>query len=867
MSVPIKSSAILAPQRSVVRAAARRFAVGILPLVLLATTDLHAQLPEARLHGVFPPGGQSGAAVDLTIHGLDLDEADRLFFSHPNITASPKVSPQQPFDEHPLPLPGEFTVTIAPDVPAGIYEVRAGGRFGTSTARSFAVSRLPHVVEHGPNNSLDAAMPLEINSIVSGHTAADAYDVYQFSAKRGSRVLIHCETLRLDSQLDAVLRVMDGSGNQVASSHDLRRNEPLVDLTVPADETYRVLVHDSTFRGGDSFFYQLSVSTDPYIDFVLPPLGLPDTTGSFTLFGRNLPGAISASGVTGGVLVEGVPLQQLQVEIPVPTQPAASESPLPNTFLVPADLGRTGFQYRLNTLTELSNPAFIAMSEAPVIFEIEPNNAREQPQRLTNLPCEVIGQFDGRDDADWFEFEAEAGSPLALEIFSQRLGLPTDPFLLVQRVVTDAEGNDLSIDVVEVDDIDAKFSNPPFDAPCRDAGCVFTPDAAGTFRVLVRDLNAESVADPRQVYALSIGPPKPEFELLATFKMLADPDPNQALMSAPILRPGGTQLTIVQAYRRAGFDGEITITAEDLPSGVVCPPAVIAAGQNQTILGFAAHESAAPVSRPLKIIGTTTAKDHAIRRSAFYSTVVWDKHNVNEITHARIRRDVRLSVIDDTAPLSITVPLSSTLPADAPRTLSRGEKLSIPVQVTRREGAKGVLTIETRGLPPGVTAATLSMDEKTSDAMLEITLEPTAPLGPLTFYLAGKSKVAYRRSPQAAAAAKSEKVRFDTRIVQLSEASQSAAAAKAEAEMKLADLAEGVDEAVKAEAIAAAEAANSAAVQAMEHLAAAQTHSKVVDQRAIDLSAAAQPRDIEVFVQSLPVTFVVMPAEAPPAGP
>lgn len=825
-------------------------------LAFLAGIPVYGQLPATRLHRVFPPGGQIGASVDVTVNGVDLDEMDRLVFSHPKITAIPKMAPPQPFDKQPRPLPGQFTVTISPDVPSGIYEVRGCGLYGTSTACSFAVSHLPQRVEQGSNHSLASAMPLELNSTVSGHTAADTYDVFQFSATRGTRILIHCETLRLDSRLDAVLEVFDASGRQLARSRDLRRNEPLLDFEAPADGTYRVRVHDSTYRGGATFFYRLSLSTQPHIDFVLPAVGVPGTTETFTLLGRNLPGSTPSQAVAFG----GASLQQLSAEITLPEDATDFKSPLPNAFLTPADLGRTGFQYHLKTPAGSSNAAFIARAEAPVVPELEPNDSRDQPQRIASLPCEVVGQFDGRDDADWFAFEAKPGSPLALEIFSQRRGLLTDPFLLLQHVVTDAEGNDVVTDVVEVDDIDTKLNNPPFDGPQRDAGCVFTPQVAGTYRVMVRDLYAGAVPDPQQVYALSIGPPKHDFQLLATFKMLADPDPNKAFMAAPILRPGGALLTMVQAYRRAGFDDEIAISVDGLPAGVTCLPAVIASGQNQTILALVADETVAPTSMPLKIIGQTVAGDRTIRREAFFGSVVWDKHNAKETTHARIRSDARLSVIEDTQPFSIS------LPGDASRTISLGSKLSVPVQVTRREGVKGVLTMKAHGLPEGITAAALSLDEKTNETTLEITLEASAPLGAHTFYLSGQSKVAYRRNPRAAAAAEAEKARIEQVIVRLTEEKQAAIAAQVEAETKLADLAQGSDAEERTEATAAAKSATAAATAAVtraaENLAAAQAQLKIVNQRAIDLAAAAKPRDIDVVVQSPPVTLLVVPAKS-----
>ena len=53
-----------------------------------------AQLPVTQLFAVSPPGGRQGTAVDLTItSGADLDGVKALYFSHPGITASPKMSP------------------------------------------------------------------------------------------------------------------------------------------------------------------------------------------------------------------------------------------------------------------------------------------------------------------------------------------------------------------------------------------------------------------------------------------------------------------------------------------------------------------------------------------------------------------------------------------------------------------------------------------------------------------------------------------------------------------------------------------------------------------------------------------------------
>ena len=709
-------------------------------LVLTIVGPLRGQLPEPRLHWIYPPGGQLGTSVDVTIQGVDLDtDADgalELVFSHPGITAEQKMSPQSPENE-PQPLPDQFVVHIADDVPTGIYEVRIRGRYGISRPRPFAVGQLPEVLEQGGNNTLETPMSLEVNSVVSGRAGGDSYDVYQFPASAGQRVLIGCDAWGLDSRMDATLTLCDAAGNQLAYSRDVRRNEPLIDFTAPADGNYLLQVYDFTYRGGDSYFYRLSVSTQPHLDFVFPPAGVPGTTGTFTLYGRNLPGATAADGVA----IDGAALQQMQVEINIPAEPPGPVAPRGKRFPTPAESGMRGFAYRLQTPAGPSNPVFISLATGEVVSEQEPNDRRDQSQQIV-VPCEVVGRF-GQRDSDWFSFKAKQGQRFAVEVYSQRRGLPTDPMLLVQHVGANEQGEPTVRDVAESDDVDPKFANPPFDTPLRDASLVFTADVDGLYRVLVKDLFAGSDPDPRHVYSLSIAPPRPDFHLLATLRDFANPDPLKVVATAPILRPGGTELIIVQAYRRGGFSGPITVTCSGLPDGVDCPPVVIPSDQNRATLMLAAAGDAAPHSGTIEIVGHAMIDNQQVRREACGSVVVWDKSNANETTYARLTGQIPLSIIDEPMPLSIALDKADwqTTP---------GSKLSIPVQITRREGVKGALKLEAQGLPAEIKAAALSIDEQTDHGALEITVDPKAPIGAFPFYLAGQSKVTYQRKSRAA---------------------------------------------------------------------------------------------------------------------
>ncbi len=80
-------------------------------------------------------------------------------------------------------------------------------------------------------------------------------------------------------------------------------------------------------------------------------------------------------------------------------------------------------------------PAEAAMTE------MEPNDDDEHVQAIS-LPCDIAGSFFPAADIDVFEFTAKKGEQWWIEVASERLGLPTDPAILVQRLVSSASEAD-----------------------------------------------------------------------------------------------------------------------------------------------------------------------------------------------------------------------------------------------------------------------------------------------------------------------------------------------------------------------------------------------------------------------------------------
>lgn len=68
------------------------------------------------------------------------------------------------------------------------------------------------------------------------------------------------------------------------------------------------------------------------------------------------------------------------------------------------------------------------------------SEAAETPDQPTTLPFEATGAFAERSDEDVFRFDAKKGEIWVAEVFAQRLGSIADPLLMVERVITNADG-------------------------------------------------------------------------------------------------------------------------------------------------------------------------------------------------------------------------------------------------------------------------------------------------------------------------------------------------------------------------------------------------------------------------------------------
>lgn len=838
-----------APERLRRRAVA--VACGCLIALAVVAAPARGEFPRPRLGGMFPPGGRAGSSVEVTLTGGDLDEVDRLVFSHPGITATPSMLAAGAFDTGPRPAAGRFTVTVAADVPPGIYDCFSAGRFGVSNPRAFAVAALPEVVKTAAIDTPAAALDIPTDATVSARTQAGAADHYAVHLTAGQRLHVEAWAKRIDSRMSPRLAVLGPAGREVAGVWRFDAEDPAVDVVATAAGRHTIRVHDLHLAGGDEHFYRLTVSTGPVIDAVFPPAGTPGAATKLTVIGRGLPGGSPAIVAAGRPEPDGA--EQVQVEATLGDAARGAVARTAWRLLSPRDAAADLVDARGGLLAAADVPPAVLATDAAVVVEHDANDDPAAPQPLLP-PTVVAGRFHPRGDRDWYAFPAKAGEQLVFDLHSRRLGLPTDATLLVESVAVDADGRQTAKEVAFADDGPAEFPGGMLGRGSHDPSLTFTAPADGTYRVLVRELGADSQTRPEHAYVLEVRRPAPDFRVLVILAQPDRGDANKLRSATPVLARGGSVALDVLVVREDGFAGPVTIAAGDLPAGVTAAPVLVPEKGNRATLVLVAAADAPPMAGTFLVVGTAAGAAGDIRRTARAAALRWDVEAANRPALVRETAVIPLAVIPDSAPCTVTV-------SPQPREAARGKTLTIPLSIVRHAGAKGPLTLSAAGLPADLKVPEVKIDEQATAANVAIECGPKLALGPHAIVLRGLAKLSFARNPQAADRAKADAARVAEIAKDRAGRAADATAALAAAETALAG-ATAAGTAPPADLVAARDAAAMAVAETAAAAKAAEQERAVREKAAADAVAASAAKDIDVPVVLPPIELVVVDAPA-----
>ena len=258
---------------------------------------------------LFPAGGQVGTTVEVEAGGLNINKAKKVVFNHPGIKGEilPYEEPaakrrrRRRLNDQSSPQLADkvkMLITIADDVPCGLYDLRLQSPKGLSNKLPFEVASYPNYLEEKKNSSIKNPNKVEsLPAVLCGYVKPGEVDYFRFSGKKGDKLVASVKGRQLVPYMaDAVpgwfqpvIRILDSKGREVAYSDDYHHNvDPVIMTTLPADDDYTLYIHDAIYRGREDFNYRIQLGVIPFVTGRYPAYGVAGKKVKQELEGVNL---------------------------------------------------------------------------------------------------------------------------------------------------------------------------------------------------------------------------------------------------------------------------------------------------------------------------------------------------------------------------------------------------------------------------------------------------------------------------------------------------------------------------------------------------------------------------------------------------
>ncbi len=719
---------------------------------------------------VTPRGISRGTTAEITIEGLNLAKAEKIFFDQPGVTGKIVRVKELPdltevrlgsnggvssIDLGPLPPRNQVTVEVevSPDAEVGPVNFRLQNPLGTSPEGRLLIE--PYYGEspdREPNNTLDQAFETYLPTILVGEISRPGdVDHFKIHVTDGEQLVFENAGAMIGSTLQPVVTILredqsivkefgtDGGVTTTWFSHKFDKGG-----------TYYIRISDFQQSGRPSHTYRIKVGNFPLTTSVFP-LGVQ-------------------AGKTAELNVNGYGLKKPKITVKGEPNNGSEDT----ATLRPE---------------ESFNQVKVAIGRDPEVLSSGKNLTAAAAQPVT-IPVTINGRIDAAKE-NYFRFSAKKGEKLMLEVDARRLGSELDSLI----EVLDAKGNPIETATVrsivesnvtlrdhdsvgrgirlgswtsmavgdylmvgnEIVRIEALPRGPDDDT---------VMEAFGGQRIAYFGTSTEAHALDQQVYKIQMYPPGKQFtpnglpvvrlyarnddggpgfgkDSFLTFTAPADgeylarikdvrnlggqdygyrlnirpPRPDFRLAVNPRnanVPAGGSIPVTVTALRLDGFEGKIDVKLEDLPAGFTGTPGVIQSGQvSTTLLLSAAEDTKLASAAPLKVAGTA-----------------------NSIT--------RYADPDDKLKLIALMPKADILLKSETKVveLEPGGTAEVSVSLTRQNGFGGRVPVEVRNLPPrvrvldvGLNGVLLNEDETKRSFTLEA-LPSAEPMEQL-IYLSG----------------------------------------------------------------------------------------------------------------------------------
>ncbi len=469
---------------------------------------------------IVPRGMQRGTEKVVTFSGARLFDAKEVLLYDEGL----EVKKIEQVDNNNV----KVTLWAAADCRLGEHVAQLRTASGVSDYRNFFVGAMEEIDEAEPNSEFDAAQKIELNRTVNGVILAEDRDFFRITAKRGQRISVEVEAIRLGVMFDPVIAIYDDQGNELQAVDDCAqlKQDAMLSIAAPSDGEYVVLLREASYGGNENCRYRLHVGDFPRVSMVFPLGGKPGEKRELTFFGD--------------------PSGEIKKEVTLPESVGDRRG-----IFFSDDAGIT------------PSPLRFMISDIESKFEVEPNGDMDQKDAFT-LPVAIDGRIAEGDKLDYHLFSAKQGQVVLIDCHARALGSPLDPtvniFYANRKHITGQ------------DDFKAK----------PDTKMRFTVPADGDYYVRVFDKLFRSGEDFTYRLNMELAKPKLSVAIRRTDRY--------SQRRQQVVIPQGNRFGMILEAKRENFAGELKLIADALPVGVEMHFRPMAASINYMPVVFSATD-------------------------------------------------------------------------------------------------------------------------------------------------------------------------------------------------------------------------------------------------------------------------------------
>ncbi len=670
------------------------------------------------LSSVTPRGFQVGVKTRISADGKGLADCTQVRTSDPRIKATIVTSGARPVIE----------IESPPGLQRRAYTMALVAPGGETEALSLLADTLTQW------QTLPSAPIREAANFWGTLKTIGQQDAYPFRAGAGQTVVLDLAAKQLGSKaLTIQLEVLDSTGARLASNRGLDSGtDPFIAFTAPADGIFTARVSETTFDGSAEHIYRLTLGQVPYI-MGWWPLEVPaNRSSTVQLVGYNLPSPtvqISA-GATGSADIPAELAAQrsrMPVSLPISQMAEFEESEPNNNVQNATSLAIPGaMNGRLRSADDAADADCFAIDakvgESWIVETIaaarnSPADTKIEALNADGSPVEKVKLRAVRDS--WNNFRGvDANNPdIRLEFWTE---MDLNDYIYfngdVMRIMRNPRGPDAGflfyssngkrkawfdttatghaldepayvVEPLKPGEQAVPNGLPVFSVPYsndddgerilgRDSRLTFTAPKDG--RYVIRVTDSRGWSGGRFAYRLVVRKPVPDFSVTV------EGTANQAVS------PGSSMGFSLNAARKDGFSGPITVTVAGLPPGwYASSPIVIQADQNLATGSLHAEPNAmkdADFSR-LRVTATAMISGQAMTKgvTSFGKPVLGGKPKF--VAHLEPSVNVK--------------PVARTSSTPQEIVMVPGETVSAFIRVDRLN-EKGALSFDVHNLPFGV---------------------------------------------------------------------------------------------------------------------------------------------------------------------